>query len=383
MTEDRKNITRPQGTPTGDEGTSCAKPIVVEKVRRHIIGDVENASGASLGDILGAALRKRSEKPLTESAKSDFKWKPIEPLSEKDRSIDLASTRPLYDAWRASKDRIRKSRPEALKEFNDRLIRRMSIETGILERIYDLDRGTTEALVTHGFIEELVTRNSTNIEPARLIDILRDQEAAIQLVMACISGERPLSKGLLHELHSILLRHQDTTTAIDQLGNRREIPLRKGAFKTLPNNPRRPDGTAHEYCPPIQVDSQIDQLLYWLSEYDAEDPVIAAAWLHHRFTQIHPYQDGNGRVVRALTTLLLLRAGLLPLVIDRDLRVEYISSLESADAGDLTSLASLFARLERAGIMQALSVDANTEIAYQQTLTSAVIGSSQRKVYSA
>ncbi|MFX9740650.1 Fic family protein, partial [Acinetobacter baumannii] len=79
-----------------------------------------------------------------------------------------------------------------------------------------------------------------------------------------------------------------------------------------------------------------------------------SAWLHHRFTQIHPYQDGNGRLVRAITTLLLLKAGLLPLVIDRDLRVEYISSLEAADFGDLTQLASLFARLERAGIMQAL-----------------------------
>ena len=130
MAQDRKDITSSQVDPTGVEGTIRSKPIVVEKVRRNIIGDVENASGATLGDILGAALRKRSEKPLSESTKSDFKWKPIEPLSEKDRNIDLASTRPLYDAWRVSKDRIRKSRPEALKEFNDRLIRRMSIETG-------------------------------------------------------------------------------------------------------------------------------------------------------------------------------------------------------------------------------------------------------------
>src|SRR5262249_55337808 len=36
-------------------------------------------------------------------------------------------------------------------------------------------------------------------------------------------------------------------------------------------------------------------------------------------------------------------------------------------------LASLFARLERAAIMQALSVDADQEISYQRTLTSAVI----------
>jgi hypothetical protein len=70
-----------------------------------------------------------------------------------------------------------------------------------------------------------------------------------------------------------------------------------------------------------------------------------------------------------------LRSELLPLVIDRDLRVEYIKALEAADAGDLSALASMFARLERAAILQALSVDADAEISHQRTLTSAVIES--------
>jgi hypothetical protein len=114
-------------------------------------------------------------------------------------------------------------------------------------------------------------------------------------------------------------------------------------------------------------------MLGWLSTYATEDPIIVAAWLHHRFTQIHPYQDGNGRVARALTTLVLLRSELLPLVIERDLRSGYIASLEAADSDDLSSLAALFARLERNAILQALSVDADAEISHQQTLTSAVI----------
>jgi|GEM_PF-6737520 len=29
-------------------------------------------------------------------------------------------------------------------------------------------------------------------------------------------------------------------------------------------------------------------------------PLLVAAWLHHQFVQIHPFQDGNGRVTRAL-----------------------------------------------------------------------------------
>ena len=304
---------------------------------------------------------------------TSYQWKPMSPLSDVERNIDLLDIRPLYDSWHASRDRLRQSSPDSLKTFTSKLIRRLSVETGILERLYDLDRGTTEALIANGFSEELVSRSSTNIDPARLIDILRDQEAAIQLVMDCVAGSRPLTKSVLHELHVILTKHQDTTTAIDQFGNRREIPLLRGRFKEHPNNPKRPDGSTHEYCPPIHVESETENLLSWLSNYGNEDPVIVAAWSHHRFTQIHPYQDGNGRVARALTTLILLRAQLLPLVIDRDLRVDYIDALEIADKGKLALLAQMFARLERSAILQALSVDVDAEVSHQRTVTSAVL----------
>ena len=303
----------------------------------------------------------------------NYSWKHIEPLSDIDRKIDLASIKPLYDTWRDSKKRLQESSGANFKEFNQRLIRRLSVETGILERIYDIDRGTTEALVASGFVEDIVSRSSTNIEPSRLIDILRDQEAAIQLVIDCVTNNRKLTKSTIHELHVIITRHQDTTTAIDQFGKRYEIDLLKGKFKEYPNNPQRPDGATHEYCPPVHVESEIDNILNWLSKYDSDDPIIVAAWFHHRFTQIHPYQDGNGRLARTLTTLILLRAKLLPLVIDRDLRVEYIAALESADANDLTPLASLFAGLERSAILRALSVDADAEISQQRNITSAVI----------
>ena len=302
-----------------------------------------------------------------------YAWKPIDPLSEKDRIIDLASMRSLYDSWRAFKNRLPESSEGSFRTFNQRLIRRLSVETGILERLYDIDRGTTEALIATGFIEDLVSRSSTDIEPSRLIDILRDQEAAIQLVMDCITKNRPLTKSVIHELHVIITAHQEATTAIDQFGTQFEIPLLKGKFKEHPNNPRRPDGATHEYCPPLHVESEMDNLLKWFTEYESADPIIVAAWFHHRFTQIHPYQDGNGRLARVLTTLVLLRTQLLPLVIDRDLRIEYISALEQADANNLSPLAMLFARLERLTILQALSIDVDAEISEQQNLTSAVI----------
>lgn len=95
--------------------------------------------------------------------------------------------------------------------------------------------------------------------------------------------------------------------------------------------------------------------------YREADPVypseVKAAWLHHRFTQIHPFQDGNGRVARALASLVFLREGLFPLVVREVDRKEYIGALETADDGDLSPLVSFFARRQRDAILRALGLE--------------------------
>jgi Fic family protein len=309
----------------------------------------------------------------------EYRWKRIEPLTDQEKAIDLSDIVPLSESWKQFKSRLKNSNPTGLRQFNERLIRSLSIETGILERIYDLDRGTTEALIAKGFIEDLIQRESTNIEPSTLVDILRDQEAAIYLVQDLVSKARPFTRGVLLELHSILARHQPTTIAVDQFGSRMEVPLRRGAFKEYPNNPKRPDGSIHEYAPPEHVASEVDNLLGWLQSYADQNPLLVAAWLHHRFTQIHPFQDGNGRVARVITTMVLLRADLLPLVVDRNMRPDYIGALESADHGNLENLANIFATLEKNAILQALSLDVEAEQRAEKSLTGAVIESLETK----
>ena len=132
----------------------------------------------------------------------------------------------------------------------------------------------------------------------------------------------------------------------------------RGGFKTQPNNLTRPDGEVHEYCPPEQVESELDALVKLYEETQNAGgnyhQLLIAAWLHHRFTQIHPFQDGNGRVVRALLTWHLAKEQYLPVVVSRDDRVEYIRTLESADAGCLDPLVKFIVRLERRTILEAL-----------------------------
>jgi hypothetical protein len=102
----------------------------------------------------------------------------------------------------------------------------------------------------------------------------------------------------------------------------------------------------------------MDRLIEMHSRHMAESvpPEVEAAWLHHRFTQIHPFQDGNGRIARALASLVFLRAGWFPLVIHRDDREAYINALETGDSGDLSALVLLFSRVEKRAFINALSL---------------------------
>jgi Fic family protein len=151
--------------------------------------------------------------------------------------------------------------------------------------------------------------------------------------------------GFIHELHAALTRSQSVISAQDIKGEKVEVPLEHGKFKLLPNYPRRGD-VVYQYCPPEQTASEMDRLVEMAQEYleGQVPPEVLAAWLHHRFTQIHPYQDGNGRVARALATIVLVKAGLGPFTVDVQNKARYLDRLEDADRGDLRPLVLVVAR---------------------------------------
>jgi hypothetical protein len=102
----------------------------------------------------------------------------------------------------------------------------------------------------------------------------------------------------------------------------------------------------------------MERLLELYNETADEHPVTRAAWLHHRFIRIHPFEDGNGRVARAITLLVLLRARYAPLVVDRTQRATYIKALDRANDGDLRDLIRLFSRLEEIALRSELELPA-------------------------
>lgn len=261
---------------------------------------------------------------------------------------------------------------DVLATFQERLARQWSIETGVLERLYDLSRGLTVTLVEQGFHASLVSHNDATISGDRLVEILEDHRQGLGLVMDLIGQTRPFSVGWIKDLHALLTRHQHFTDGI-------QVPLLRGAYKQHSNNPIRPDGTVHEYCPPEHVAAEMDRLIEHYHALPDTLPEVRAAWLHHRFTQIHPFQDGNGRVARALASFEFIRAGLLPLLVDRDDRDDrYLPALEAADHGDLGPLVTFFAECMGRVLLRA-SAEAEAITSNKLDL-SAVLRAGRRKV---
>jgi len=288
-------------------------------------------------------------------------WQPIENLPAHWQALTDPDLSSLANVWREQRQRLENT--NAYKTFMGKLRRRIAIETGIIERLYTIERGVTFTLIEYGIDAALIPHGSTDRPAQEVIEIIRDQESAVERVFDVVANQRDLSTSFIKSLHQLLTKNQPTTEAIDQFGRLGEVALLRGDWKRLPNNPTRKDGSLHEYCPPEQVSSQMDQLIVWHLQHlhDGVSPEVEAAWLHHRFTQIHPFQDGNGRVARNLATLVFLKAGWFPLVVlDNDMkdpaRNQYIEKLEAADDGDLKPLVDFFAAAQRKTFISILSL---------------------------
>lgn len=128
-------------------------------------------------------------------------------------------------------------------------------------------------------------------------------------VMELVFGawrDMPLTENHIKQLHGVLLQYST------------KDERHRGHYKTLNNQVEAFDesgrslGIIFETPSPFETPRLMTELVDWTTEALAagEDHVllIIGAFIV-RFLAIHPFQDGNGRLARVLTTLLLLRAG--------------------------------------------------------------------------
>jgi Fic family protein len=181
------------------------------------------------------------------------------------------------------------------------------------------------------YVEARVHRSDTTSEALR--EIANIEQAMCQVEEAMQPGAA-LSEHLLRGLHAT------TVHALDREGDRTPGTYRNGPVQIAQAAHLPPDA--------LRVPEYMNELVAFINRPDPPKyDLMKVALAHHRFAWIHPFTNGNGRVVRLLTYALLIKYGfrvstagrlLNPAAVfcaDRD---RYYAMLGAADTGTDSTL---------------------------------------------
>jgi len=138
----------------------------------------------------------------------------------------------------------------------------------------------------------------------------RNSRKVVELI---IKNKFKINEEDIIKIHKILVKDTDIKTG----------------YKRFPNIIV---GKRIKTTPPENVKEEMKKLIEWYNENkDKIYPIKLAALFHGRFEQIHPFEDGNGRVGRFLINVILINNKYLPLIIKKSQRVSYTTALEKYD----------------------------------------------------
>lgn len=143
------------------------------------------------------------------------------------------------------------------------------------------------------------------MDVAGLVPSERHVDGVVEMLVDATQGfDRPLTADRLFGWHAALFPS----------GRSGMYTIKVGAYRDDANGPMQvisgPFGRerVHFQAPPASdLPSEMDAFLQWFNKDSPLDPVLKAALAHLWFVTVHPFEDGNGRMARALTDLLLAR----------------------------------------------------------------------------
>jgi Fic family protein len=222
---------------------------------------------------------------------------------------------------------------DKLGEYQDKLVELYMADAALNQTIPDSIRGSTEWLLrqVNCFYSNKIEGNPThpkellNTQEANnsdkksefsgaILELLVHLEAQIKAKNSSISLAGVCKQDFIKGLHKSFYEHLPVEHLVvkdiegrdvtDKHGKR--ILIKPGEYRALPVK-------VGSHVPPDAT--ELNSYMNWLEQmFDPEkihgtNRIIAAAALHHRLAWIHPFQDGNGRVIRLLTDCYMRCAG--------------------------------------------------------------------------
>jgi Fic family protein len=160
----------------------------------------------------------------------------------------------------------------------------------------------------------------------------KNHELALQYLYKLVSHDYTLNAKDILDVHKYVLRSIEE----DYAGRLRHAGVRISGANFVPPNAQK-------------VPDLLDELITFIIENPLNlNEIELATVFHHKFVWIHPFFDGNGRTVRLVMNLLLLKVAFTPAIILTTDRKKYYTALNSANNGNYYKLSLLMLQaLER------------------------------------
>lgn len=153
-----------------------------------------------------------------------------------------------------------------------------------------------------GQVRSSVARH-LGIEAAALGPTDRHIEGVVEMMInATQQFDQPLTKDRLFLWHTLLFPNGRSGFTKIQVGN-----WRKGSVQVVSGRPGK-EIVHFEGPKAINVEKEMEQFLNWVNQENKIDLILKAAVTHLWFVTIHPFDDGNGRIGRAIADLILARS---------------------------------------------------------------------------
>jgi Fic family protein len=230
------------------------------------------------------------------------------------------------DQWERSFSEFERQRQtaaaERIAESVETAIRAAAAATGAIEGLYPITTGQTIMVADRAPNWQAELNGAGNNSLA----LFEAQLAAYHLATSLATSDIGLTASGIRQMHIELCTPQLA----------QEPDLRLGEYKNKDNCTNKSDGTIHRYARWADAGPELDRLLDVVRSgaFSEAHPAVQAAFAHLGLAAIHPFEDGNGRVARALGSAILQRTIGVPLIIYADQKNSYLAALERADIGD-------------------------------------------------
>lgn len=173
---------------------------------------------------------------------------------------------------------------------------------------------------------------------------VKNYKNSIPFLLKCLENNQFIDNELIKQIHTQLMAN-----------------LIYNQFKTTQNMIIGATfDTELPYKIPYILKDWCDNLNLALTNAKNEEKLKIILEQHIKFEKAHPFSDGNGRVGRFLILYSTLQENLIPFVIDKQMKDEYIHALRNHDIKALCDLAKLAQEIELK-IMQKIDINTNKE----------------------